>query len=170
MHKRLLCDGGVKLNGRATFTNAHTSAYTIKGIVVIKMMQTHKKPCASQEKCLFSEAVSSSSSHSPSKIRASPARRVSHATAESLEVKRCCLLFLKEYENTQTFPATAAFLKCNFCLSFCRVFRFHWRIPRKSAVMFLHEINIKCGTQRSHHNCTVRDPLSVSKILLGEIN
>lgn len=94
-----------------------------------------------------------------------------HATVESLKVKRQCLLFLKEYENTQTFPATAIFLKCNLCLSFCRVLvyigEYSNRMPLR---FFLCETNIKRDTLRSHHNCTVRDPLSFSEMLLVEIN
>lgn len=56
---------------------------------------------------------------------ARPSRaRVAAVPPRRLPVKRRCLLFLKEYGSTQPLPATAVFLKCNLCLSFCRGFFF----------------------------------------------
>lgn len=59
------CNAGIN-----THINAHR--YRVKGIVVIKNDTYTQKQCASQEKCLFSEAVSFTSFRSPSKILASP--------------------------------------------------------------------------------------------------
>lgn len=99
---------------------AHT--HWVKRIVVIKMIHTHKNTAHLRRNVYFQKlslsfplALLQRSLPHPSWV----SRR--HATMESLKVKRRCLLFLKEYENTQTFPSTAVFLKCNLCLSFCRV-------------------------------------------------
>lgn len=54
----------------------------------------------------------------------SRAERVAAMPPRRLPVKRQCLLFLKETGSTQPLPATAVFLKCNLCLSFCRVLFF----------------------------------------------
>lgn len=102
--------------------HTHTHTYRDKRIVVIKMKHTHKNTAHLRRNVYFQKlslslplALLQRSLPHPSWVSRC------HATTESLEVKRRCLLFLKEYENTQTFSATAVFLKCNLCLSFCRV-------------------------------------------------
>lgn len=50
------------------------------------------------------------------------AERVAAVPPRRLPVKRQCLLFLKETGSMRPLPATTVFLKCNLCLSFCRVF------------------------------------------------
>lgn len=81
-----------------------------------------RKQCSSQEKCLFSEGVSR---FLPLSFKDPYLAQAEHVGATPpwwvCWVKRRCLLFLKESESTQPLPATAVFLKCNLCLSFCRV-------------------------------------------------
>ncbi len=100
----------------------HTHICRVKRTVVIRVRHTHKNTAHLRRNVYFQKLSLSL----PLTLlqRSLPHRSgVSrcHATVESLKVKRRCLLFLKEYENTQTFPATVVFLKCNLCLSFCRV-------------------------------------------------
>lgn len=71
------------------------------------MLPTHKNT-ASQEKLLFSGAVFFGFSFSPSKILASP--KLSELLPRRHGEYWQCLLFLKEEEVTQTFPASAVFL------------------------------------------------------------
>ena len=57
------------------------------------------------------------------------------------------------------FPATTVFLKCNLCLSFCRLLVYIGEFSNRTLLGFLSEIDIKCDALRSHRNCTVQDPL-----------
>lgn len=76
----------------------------------------------SGEKCLFSDGASR---FLRALLQRSLARR-SRAPpppppCSRFPLKRRCLLFVKEAGGAQPLPATAAFLKCDLSLSFCRV-------------------------------------------------
>lgn len=55
-----------------------------------------------------------------------------------------------------------------FLFIFLQGFGLHWRILKQKANAFLYEINIK--RIKLYHDCTLQDPLSLSKIVLVDIN